>query len=494
MVELWLNLSSGTAEPSSNQNANIPTSVQNEQMILNEQSNEMEESENESTTVNRPTSEKLFSQSKPSTSVKCNNKAMESESNTSQSLIQTYTPKYNIKQEIIEAEEYRFNDHVETQVEISTTECVNDGTTSSLPNQNTALLEQNDILNNIDEIFNGDTKPVPAIVPVSKPKKTFIKCLDTNGKVILAELVIDQQNPKKFKIIRTPNAVNGPPPVNKVNPTPNIHNTLPSKYTSLNLAKTSNSTPNSSIIYTPYSGSPLIKPMTQQQPSAISIAPKPAQQIGSSIKVPINAQNIIMKNGKIFVIKTPTAAATSSIVKPKPKQESLLKPQISLLKPIVNQTLTTKKTFSTPVQTTVVNTKNTPSMPFKNIIITNKNGEVKKVQILPSTHKIANHVLGAKSIITKPNQQFNHKQFIITNVKKEYRKDLEHEFFDCHNFKTIRCAVEYLLMKVPLVSKLATNTDYISAFPFSTKTIEIFDSFIWPKQRALEVLVNNLIL
>lgn len=237
--------------------------------------------------------------------------------------------------------------------------------------------------------------PPPASNPAQPPRK-FMKCLDSNGKVVLVELQIDPNNPKSFRILKNPkqivktmvktNQVATTPLTNpiKIGSTTAITSTTPNGIKaiapgSMVLIPKSSLNRNNNTIY-PNTGSTsgtaavstipptaprLILTRPQAQPTAQPLArpsnPVPVVRPPPSIvatqppltSIPtglIKSSNVIMRNGKVFIID-PTkvvaksvlapnqttirhpVAAPPSVIAAKPKQQSLLKPQISLLKP-----------------------------------------------------------------------------------------------------------------------------------------------------------------
>lgn len=339
------------------------------------------------------------------------------------------------------------------------------------------------------EVVKLETPPVPV---QQKNTKTLVKCLDSNGKVVLVEVQVDPNNPKNIKFIKTPTVIAPAQPTSislakqantshmKVDtsmeqkryviPATNIlSNTSnsPSKYTKVNLITSTimnpkqiiaKSNPNSYRL-NPAQAKSLLENKNKKvyifkssalpnisstnppplvriaNPNKVIVAPRisnlkiiqPTTKPNEIRKVATNSNNVIMKNGKIIVLN-----------KTKPKQQSLLKPQVSLLKPVYQK------------------------------------------QKIEST--------SAKSIsIQKPMPRFR-KQMPIsqTTVKRDYHREFL-TVFRRHRFRTVRPAVEYLLKNIPLINTLSSKPEFSVAFPFVTESCEKFSSFPFSKRRLNEV-------
>lgn len=365
-------------------------------------------------------------------------------------------------------------------------------------------------LNDISDIFK-DAAPAKIAAPGKigivklkttsvQPKKTLVRCLDSNGKIVFVELQVDPNNPKNIKIIKTPTVIasaqtplsqaksSNLTPLKMSTPTePERHTTAP--VTNI-LSNTSNSpnqiTSSNPLTSTISTANPkplmyksnanlsglnavgsksllenkkvfIIKSSTLPNLSSTNPPPlvrisnpnkfvlassaanlkvvmQPTSKANETRNVTVNSTNVVMKNGKFTVLDKSH---------PKPKQESLLKPQISLLKPVYHQ-----KPLSDASTT-------------KSILITK-----------PFS------ILGGRS----------RKQTLLNQsaAKRDYHKEFQTIFLR-HHFHTIRSAVEYLLRNTPLINTLCSRPDFHAAFPFVAESHEKFSSFPFPKRRLNEV-------
>ncbi len=369
-------------------------------------------------------------------------------------------------------------------------------------------------LNDIGEIFKDSApvkinSPEKAVDVKSKTlpvlqKKTLVRCLDSNGKIVFVELQVDPNNPKNIKIIKTPTviAATQSAPVSLAKPTiftqlklgtQQVRHVVP---TTTKILSTSNSpmqsikvipaiTPrpiivkgNSNLTYVK-PGDPklenkkifIIKPSSTlpnlnstnppplvriSNPTKIVLAPSTSSlkviqpMANDARKVTINANSVLMKNGKVMIVDKVNA---------KPKQESLLKPQFSLLKPLQQK-------------------------------------------------QISEATTGKSILITKPSPQIlgsrYRKQMPLNPAKRDYYKEFRTIFLR-HQFETVRSAIEYVLKNTPLINSLSSKTEYNAAFPFVAESHDKFNSYPFAKKRLNEVsssmfkisfefLLNNLLL
>lgn len=344
----------------------------------------------------------------------------------------------------------------------------------------------------VDKVEKVDTVK-SKITPIPQ-KKALVRCLDTNGKIIFVELQIDPKNPKNIKIIKTPTQPapqSIPKPTvtqTKINPLIEQIRTTPLSTTllsnnpsnSANQLMETNSTNSTSITVNPkpitvqgntnvsqlnLTGTKnvienkkvfIIKPPTPSNPvnppplvrisnpTKVTLVPnitnqkvlQPLPKPTPTRKLSISSNNVIMKNGQIIIL-------SKDKLHTKPKQESLLKPQISLLKPLYQKQ-------------------------------TNESTTMKS----NSSQKPSCQIFGSRL-----NKQIPLNQNV---VKRDYQKDMSILFLR-HRFDTVRSAVEYLLRNAPLINTLSSRIEFSAAFPFVAESQEKFDSFPIPKRRSYEV-------
>lgn len=353
-------------------------------------------------------------------------------------------------------------------------------------------------LNDIDEIFKdaaaATTKIEPPVKLKTMPaqqKKTLVRCLDSNGKILFLQLQMDPNNPKNIKLLKTPSVIATTQSTSLAKPvhitqlklcTPIDQKRLVTSVTN-SPSNTSNS-PNQNIKMAAITSSTSIlnsKPNTVKSnvnlsrlnpveatslmenkkvfivksstlPNLNATNPPPLVRISNPKKIvlapnlkvmqpnasnmTINSSNIMMKNGKIIVVDKEKVNA-------KPKQESLLKPQISLLKPVYQK----------------------------------QNTELSATKLI-SIPKQSSQILGYGKRKPVPVSQ---------NVaKRDYHKEFQTIFLR-HRFQTVRSAVEYLLRNTPLTNTLSSKPEFYVAFPFVAESHEKFNSFPFPKRRLNEV-------
>lgn len=259
------------------------------------------------------------------------------------------------------------------------------------------------------------TKVIPIPTILSSTGKKLIKCVTKDGKVSFIELVQDVNNPKLFKMV-----LPKPIPIEK----------------------------NSSQTNTSQSNNQLLSQATSSRNSL------PNQQVPlANQKIAFSNQNlspataILQKNRKIFAIDSNRP------------QQSLLKPQISLLKPIQNTPLNRK-----PAK--VITVSNIAGVQNKNINV-----------FIPSNIKM-------KSSIESEGD----------DGKRNIALEFEKRFLEQNWFSSMTDAVNWLFKQIPLISLRALKDDYRDAFPFVTPDHFGFQSLHLAKKRSFEVSFTNLIL
>lgn len=347
----------------------------------------------------------------------------------------------------------------------------------------TATKSSQGCLNDISEIFKDsapakiDTPDKIEIVKLKampvQPKKTLVRCLDSNGKIVVVELQVDPNNPKNIKIVKTPTVIGTTQPASlslakpsniaqlKIStPVTNVLSNTSNQFIKVNPITSTSSTVNPKPImyknlsrFNPVEAKNLLENKkvfiikSSTLPNLSSTNPPPLVRISNlnkvvlapsiaNLKVVQPTSNVIMKNGKIIVLDKDKSL-------PKPKQESLLKPQISLLKPVYQKQIS-------------------ESTSAKSILI----------------QKPSSHIIGSR-----------HRKPTMLNqnaAKRDYHKEF-HTIFVRHRFQTVRSAVEYVFRNTPLVNTLCSRPEFNAAFPFVAESHEKFSSFPFPKRRLNEV-------
>lgn len=256
-------------------------------------------------------------------------------------------------------------------------------------------------------LIKSTTVPVVTPAPQLRPGK-LVKCLDTKGNIIMVELRVDPNNPKNIQIIRTGNP----------------------------------STVNPAI-----AAAPLNRPAEKPTPSV------PHVQNGMSS---VTNQALSSKQ-----------SSTAAIIKiAKPKQESLLKPQISLLKP---------QPFF----------KSTPPIPKC------QSGNTLISPIVVPIASLNQSILLKRPSPMTPTKRFQVKQvFMKKNMDqpRNYRNELNMVFFDRSRFHSIRSAVEFLLKKIPIINPKISHDErnYVQHFPFSVNSETAFNRLSKVKQHLCQ--------
>ncbi|XP_055309470.1 YEATS domain-containing protein 2 [Sitodiplosis mosellana] len=358
--------------------------------------------------------------------------------------------------------------------------------------------------------------PVPAATIKGTAKKTFVKCVGKDGKVSLMELVRDEKNPKLFKMVLPPGvqankmvlqsvnqtgaAVNFikpmAPTMNVVGqsgntsasastsspgnsmsqkflspvklPLANIHNPIANTSAQLvnrrismgNLTSpTKNQLPTMPKLVAINSPHPSTSVLNRPIPPPKIVVPQPGITSVSSSPRPTSMQKthfnpitgIMQKNNKISVVDSSRL--------PKNQQQSLLKPQVSLLKP-----------------RTTITTATTNANQLKKITVSNISGlENRNITVfVPADVKFESNVQSK----SHTNNQVHHR----------YDEELEQRFLACKSFTNMTEAIGWLLKKIPLFSTMAKQPEFRESFPFVVPSLADFHSLLIPKQRSFEWL------
>lgn len=354
------------------------------------------------------------------------------------------------------------------------------------------------------------TSPLVAVGSKTNTPKRFIKCVSKDGKISLMELVQDESNPKVFKMV-LPKGV-GTGKINLQQPqlqqqqqsqamnsiklvTPSLMQpikigaVLPSTSSgavpiirnltgkSMNFITTNTNTPVTNLNLATINSASAVRTSPQianksnvvvvskpptSLPKLVAInSPKttttplpviskaffaPGQQLPSSTR-------IIKKDNKILVLDS------KQLPKTQRHKQSLLKPQVSLLKP-----------RSTPTTTFIRNS-------LKKITVTNIPGiEHKNINVF-----VPNDIgMATKSVFKAKNTA----KIQLHN----YSNHLENRFMARKTFSNMTEAIAWLLKAMPLVSSFAAQDGFRESFPFVVSTMADFYSLHVAKQRSFEVI------
>lgn len=344
--------------------------------------------------------------------------------------------------------------------------------------------------------------PVVAAQPKAATPKRFIKCVSKDGKISLMELVQDESNPKVFKMV-LPKGVG----TNRVNlqqqqqQQPQAMNTMklvkplgtalmqPIKIgtmlassssgkmplirnltgNSMNSISNNANTPITNLNLTTINSISAIPKATQLVPNSnIVVVPKPSISLPKLVainspksttpptnKASLSAQQfppgtrIIKNNNKILVLDS------NQLQKAQRQKQSLLKPQVSLLKP--------RPTTSIGSSVKRITVTNIPGIEHKNINV-----------FVPNDMGMATKsVFKAKSTLT---------------MRQNFSKLLENRFMARRTFSNMTEAIAWLMKAIPLVSSTAAHPEFRESFPFVVSTMAEFYSFHVAKQRNFEVI------
>lgn len=367
--------------------------------------------------------------------------------------------------------------------------------------------------------------------------KKFMKCIDKNGRVSLIEVVVDPNNPKILRmVIPTAQSNKGLTPVvsgpnkpiasnqnakfvvrptqktislssgNKVIPITNLENTqraLSETSTKLIVKPSNNIT--STMVLNPQNTPPstvqpklitAVKPTIANATIATPIpiktqivntaSPKPFTSFSVATvansnqqKPPSNSKTMLMKNGNIFVFNSPGA-------KPQQRQQSLLKPQISLLRSPLDSSKTN--------QPSLLNVDN-PNV--KIVTVKSVTGmENRKINVfVPSDDKAKLFNSGGRCAdrnAVDGDVGGSKKKYIFnTKLKRQYAQELEDIFLQMNGFTCARGAICWLLRRIPLITPLASKHRYQESFPFVVDSEQTFRAMFMAKRRSNEVSHSN---
>lgn len=364
----------------------------------------------------------------------------------------------------------------------------------------------------IQRIVNNQQAPEkPAIMSTNNslvtfsnmPNKKFMKCIDKQGKVSFVELLPDPNNPKVFKLV-LPNNKLTPLGTNSIRPMPALSpiQTAATKpipplvTTSLTVRPPALNVPINSMnnkgvpivnaaikqtsqppqLFTPTNNAGTMKLHTSNNLNVNTIpkvvnknpvntikrpAETPLAQIQQNTPLSnVHDKAVIMKNGKIFIVDK-----SKAIVQPK-LQQSLLKPQVSLLKPAIAEN---NQQLQVPCPPLSLSNQ-------LNIRLSNEKSVFKKI----SKSATQNEPFATSSAIGKN----------VLSIKvnpRQHAIDLEERFYKCDHFKHVTDSVYWLLRRLPLIMKQEIH-GLRDSFPFMARNEQTYYSMHWGKQRCYEVI------
>lgn len=310
---------------------------------------------------------------------------------------------------------------------------------------------------------------------VKKPvqAKKLIKCIDKSGKVSFVELVQDPSNPKVFKMI-VPKVVSiaknsipaaGATPATSANGNGATTQLVSDVGAPSTLSATAIRQKNHKVFAIDSTKVPVQLQLQHKQPQQQHQQP---QQPQTGQQRPAQQQHL-QPQQKSQLKQMPPAhpkhpqalyPLTKRQILPKPsqpQQQSLLKPQISLLK--------LSQSAKAPVK--VIRVNNIAGLKNRNINV-----------FVPSNLKVHPSNTGP----AQPDEQ----------PKESRNLDVQLETEFCgQSFNTVTMAVNWLLKRLPLISSNASYANYRQAFPFVTRSLADFKSFHLAKQRSFEVIFDN---
>lgn len=320
-----------------------------------------------------------------------------------------------------------------------------------------------------------DSLPVAAATSTALPKaelKKFVKCIDKNGKVSLIQVVVDPNNPKILRMV-TPAAIST---ITKVASTTTV--TTPSSAPKIIKL--------SSVLPLAGNRSPIVLPklsVISAGTTLTQIAKPLLGQIKKLIQAPTRSPEKLSASAPVrFSIESPSASKplqssavninqivaqnpARKLIRPSQPQQSLLKPQFSLL----------KSSNSKKPQLTIADKSNMKVITVKNIV----GLQNKQINVFFKQEVMADPPAGRKmDIKTQPNRRWADK--------------LERSFSD-NKFSTVRGAAAWLLQRLPLISPLRRKVSYHQSFPFAVESDEKYQGLSVAKHRSHEVVQPSFI-
>lgn len=337
------------------------------------------------------------------------------------------------------------------------------------------------------------------------PNKKFMKCVDKQGKVSFVELLPDPNNPKVFKLVLPNKKLTPSLGSNSIRPMPSLSPIQPTNAKTLQVSSAASTSstvqpqvPINSSSYKEISVNATFKQPLQATQASSSVKRivnvnainnsvgiknsvassvnevsnkvskdliSPMKRPAETSQVPVNqkcalssvqGKAVIMKNGKIFIVDK-----SKAIIQPK-LQQSLLKPQVSLLKPTIAEN---KK----QVQVSC------PSLSITSSMNNNFHGE--------------KSVFKKNSKITTQNDStaFSKKIVGVKFDPKQYAVELEERFYKCDHFENVTTSVFWLLRQLPLIMQQEIH-GLRDSFPFMVRSEKIYNAMPWGKQRCYEVI------
>lgn len=208
--------------------------------------------------------------------------------------------------------------------------------------------------------------------------------------------------------------------------------------------------PSTSILNRTIPPPKIVVPAIQPKITPVLTTPKSASVQKTNVS---SITGVMQANNKIIVLDSSRF--------PKNQQQSLLKPQVSLLKPRT-------AAVTTGGATAKVNQ-------LKKITVSNISGlENRNINVFVPADVKFDANIKSKS---QTDKQIHHK----------YDVELEQRFLARKSFSNVTEAIEWLLKKIPLISTMATQPEFRESFPFVVPNLADFHSLLIPKQRSFEV-------
>lgn len=316
-----------------------------------------------------------------------------------------------------------------------------------------------------------NTQPVPAIklatavagqagiaaaaaIPPTAGVKRFMKCIDKNGKVSFVQVVVDPNNPKIIRMIaggagQIIKTVTTPGAAATTTATPRII-TLPKQLVISASAggQTPITLPRLNVAPPGAVQSVMIKPSLNQLKGIIPMAPQ----------APTSTTKVAIPSNPLPAAPQQTTPA-KRLTKPTQPQQSLLKPQVSLLR---SANVDTPKT---PLPS-AADKRNLTMITVKNI----KGLQNKKINVFIKQET--------------PDKTTDSKAL----QNRSMAEQLE-QVFHKNRFTTVRGAASWLLRQLPLVTPLALKPPYQQSFPFAVDNDEKYQNASIAKQRSNEVSI-----
>lgn len=220
---------------------------------------------------------------------------------------------------------------------------------------------------------------------------------------------------------------------------------------------------------------------TKLLPSAL-----PSNSSGSQLPTSHQHKNIVFqKEGKVYIIDP----VQMKLKQQQKKQVSLLKPQVSLLKQ--QQQPKMKQQEEQPQTTPIIFDHDYVPVPPLSIVKDNSSNTSLPTKTATKNYPciIKSTPFQAQPLRPRLHLGIKHARDSANNALEllhKKRLDLKKDFME-KNFTKVQEAVEYLLRRLPLITT-QNYTNLSTVFPFTSKSLENFNSLPAFKQRACEWL------